>query len=141
MSDTAALDSATSAAPLPGERPPLKLDVAIDKVSTCQRKVRVSIPREDIARYHAECIGEMVPTAHLPGFRPGRAPKALVGSRFKTELSEQIRSKLLADAMTQVSETEKLSPISEPELDVGADRPPRRWADDVRVFDRGPPRV
>ena len=120
MSDTAALDSATSAAPLPGERPPLKLDVAIDKVSTCQRKVRVSIPREDIARYHAECIGEMVPTAHLPGFRPGRAPKALVGSRFKTELSEQIRSKLLADAMTQVSETEKLSPISEPELDVGA---------------------
>jgi len=119
MSDTAALDSAP-AAPLPGERPPLKLDVAIDKVSTCQRKVRVSIPREDIARYHAECIGEMVPTAQLPGFRPGRAPKALVGSRFKTELSEQIRSKLLADAMTQVSETEKLSPISEPELDVGA---------------------
>ena len=79
MSDNVALDSAP-AAPLPGERPPLKLDVAIDKVSTCQRKVRVSIPREDIARYHAECIGEMVPTAQLPGFRPGRAPKALVGA-------------------------------------------------------------
>ena len=29
MSETAALDSAPSAAPLPGERPPLKLDVAI----------------------------------------------------------------------------------------------------------------
>ena len=120
MSDSAALDPASNTATLPGERPPLKLDVAIDKVSTCQRKVRVSIPREDIARYHAECIGEMMPSAQLPGFRPGRAPRALVGSRFKTELAEQIRSKLLADAMTQVSETEKLSPISEPELDVGA---------------------
>ena len=122
MSDSAALASSSSSSSeaLPGERPPLKLDVAVDKVSTCQRKVRVSIPREDIARYHAECIGEMMPSAHLPGFRPGRAPRALVGSRFKAELAEQIRSKLLADAMTQVSETEKLSPISEPELDVGA---------------------
>jgi trigger factor len=43
-----------------------------------------------------------------------------VSSRFKSELSDQIRSKLLADAMTQVSEQEKLSPISEPELDVNA---------------------
>ena len=54
------------------------------------------------------------------GFRPGRAPRSLVGSRFKSELEEQIRSKLLADAMTQVSDTEKLSPISEPDLDVAA---------------------
>jgi trigger factor len=98
----------------------LKLDVAIDKVSACERRVRVSIPREDIDRYRDDALGEMMPAAMLPGFRPGRAPKRLVSSRFKSELSDQIRSKLLADAMTQVSEQEKLSPISEPELDVNA---------------------
>ncbi|MFM9196920.1 MAG: trigger factor, partial [Planctomycetia bacterium] len=99
---------------------PLKLDVAVDKVSACERRVRVSIPREDIDRYRDEAIGEMMPAALLPGFRPGRAPRRLVSSRFKSELSDQIRSKLLADAMTQVSDQEKLSPISEPELDVTA---------------------
>jgi len=99
---------------------PLKLDVAIDKLSACERRVRVSIPREDIDRYRDDALGEMMPAAMLPGFRPGRAPKRLVSSRFKSELSDQIRSKLLADAMTQVSEQEKLSPISEPELDVNA---------------------
>lgn len=119
MSDSAAVDS-PAAEPLPGQRPPLKLDVAVDKVSTCQRKVRVSIPREDIDRYRSESIAELMPSAQLPGFRPGRAPRSLVGSRFKSELDEQIRSKLLADAMTQVSDTEKLSPISEPDLDVAA---------------------
>jgi trigger factor len=103
---------------------PLKLDVAIDKVSACERKVRVSIPREDIDRYRDAALGEMMPAALLPGFRPGRAPRRLVSSRFKSELSDQIRSKLLADAMTQVSEQEKLSPISEPELDVTAVRVP-----------------
>jgi len=97
---------------------PLKLDVAIDKLSACERRVRVSIPREDIDRYRDDALGEMMPAAQLPGFRPGRAPRRLVSSRFKSELSDQIRSKLLADAMTQVSDQQKLSPISEPELDV-----------------------
>ncbi|MFN9941151.1 MAG: trigger factor family protein, partial [bacterium] len=99
---------------------PLNLDVSIDRVSTCQRRVKVTIPREDIARYQDEALGELVPSALLPAFRPGRAPRRLVGSRFKTELSDQIRSKLLTDAMTQVSEQQKLAPISEPELDVAA---------------------
>ncbi|MFM7107423.1 MAG: trigger factor, partial [Planctomycetaceae bacterium] len=100
--------------------PPLSLDVAVEEVSTCQRRVKVTIPREDIDRYHDKAVADLVPTALLPGFRPGRAPRRLVGSRFKTELAEQIRSKLLADAMTQVTERQKLAPISEPDLDVAA---------------------
>lgn len=98
----------------------LKLDVTIEELSTCQRKVKVSIPREEIDRYHEEAVGDLMPTALLPGFRPGRAPRKLVGSRFKTELYDQIRSKLLNDALSRVTEQEKLAPISEPDLDVAA---------------------
>jgi trigger factor len=112
--------AAESSAPGEGLPQPLTLDVSVDTVSTCQRRVKVTIPREDIDRYRDEALGELVPTALLPGFRPGRAPRRLVSSRFKSELSDQIRSKLLTDAMTQVSEQQKLSPISEPELDVNA---------------------
>ena len=61
-----------------------------------------------------------MPSALLPGFRPGRAPRRLVSSRFKSELADQIRSKLVTAAMTQVSESGKLAPISEPDLDLGA---------------------
>ena len=116
-----ASDATATAVAAPEAAPqPLNLDVSIDKVSTCQRRVKVTIPRADIDRYQEEALGELVPTALLPGFRPGRAPRRLVGSRFKSELSEQIRSKLLTAAMTQVSEQQKLAPISEPELDVAA---------------------
>jgi trigger factor len=115
-------DSATAIAPPADDAAaqPLKLDVAVESVSTCQRKVRVSIPRADIDRHFEEAVAELMPTALLPGFRPGRAPRRLVSSRFKAELGDQIRSRLLAAAMTQVTEQEKLSPISEPELDVEA---------------------
>jgi trigger factor len=111
----------TAVAPPETETPqPLRLDVVIDKVSTCERRVKVTIPREDIVRYQDDALGDLMPSALLPGFRPGRAPRRLVGSRFKSELSDQIRSKLLTDALTQVSEQEKLTPISEPELDAAA---------------------
>ena len=117
----ASSDSSAVAAPEAADTPrPLTLDVAIDAVSTCERRVKVTVPREDIDRYREMAIGELMPTALLPGFRPGRAPKRLVGSRFKSELGEQIRSKLVTDAMTQVSEDKKLSPISEPDIDFNA---------------------
>jgi len=120
MSDSAtaiASDAATGDDPA---HQPLKLDVAVEKVSTCQRRVKVSIPRDDINRHFDEAVAELMPSALLPGFRPGRAPRSLVSSRFKGELGDQIRSKLLAAAMTQVTEQEKLSPISEPDIDMGA---------------------
>ncbi|MFM1903009.1 MAG: Trigger factor [Planctomycetota bacterium] len=108
------------AAEAAGATKPLDLDVAIEEVSTCQRRVKVTVPRADIDRYRDEAIKDLMPSALLPGFRPGRAPRQLVSSRFKTELAEQIRSKLVTDAMTQVSESGSLAPISEPDLDIGA---------------------
>lgn len=97
---------------------PLVIEHSVATVSTCERRVTVTIPREEIDRYREDAVKELVPTAALPGFRPGRAPRALVGQRFKAELSDQIRTKLLSDAMEQVSEKANLAPISEPELDV-----------------------
>ncbi|MEX0687802.1 MAG: trigger factor [Pirellulales bacterium] len=110
---------ATAAEEADGPRP-LDLEISIDEVSTCQRRVKVTIPRADIDRYRDDCIGEMMPSALLPGFRPGRAPRRLVSNRFKTELADQIRSKLVTNAMSQVSEGGKLAPISEPDLDLAA---------------------
>ena len=64
-------DSSSSAVAAPEAAQPLNLDVSIDKVSTCQRRVKVTIPRADIVRYQDEALGELVPTALLPGFRRG----------------------------------------------------------------------
>ena len=113
-------DTAASSPAEGGPLPELKFDVDVTDVSTCQRRVKVTVPREEIDRYFDEALGELMPNALLPGFRPGRAPRTLVTSRFKSELKDQIRSKLLTDAMERAGEKAKLAPISEPDLDVGA---------------------
>jgi trigger factor len=61
-----------------------------------------------------------MPTAHVPGFRPGRAPRKLVEARFRKDLSEKVKSELLMACLTQVNEEQKLAPISEPDFDLEA---------------------
>jgi trigger factor len=96
------------------------LEVKIDKPSTCQRHISVTISSEDIQRYFDDACAELMPKAAVPGFRAGRAPRKLVETRFRKDLSDQVKSSLLMDAMTQVTEEYDFSAISEPDFDYSA---------------------
>src|SRR5690349_8644492 len=75
-------------------RPPLTLEVKIDAKGACQRHITVSIAEADVERYFDEKFSELVPEAHVPGFRPGRAPRKLIETRFKKEVAEQVKAAL-----------------------------------------------
>lgn len=96
----------------------LHLDVEIDSPSACQRHITVTVAREDIDRYFEEAFSEMMPTANVPGFRIGRAPRKLIETRFRKEVADQIKGSLLLDSMAQVNEVHDLAAISEPDLDL-----------------------
>ena len=70
----------------------------------------------------------MMPTATVPGFRPGRAPRKLVEHRYRKEVHEQVKGSLLMDSVSQVSEEQNFAAISEPDFDLEA----------VEVPDDGP---
>lgn len=95
----------------------LHLDVQIAKTSACQRHITVTIPREDIDRYYDVAYSDLMSKAAIPGFRAGRAPRKLVESRFKKEITDQIKGSLLMDSMTQLTEEHDLAAISEPDID------------------------
>ena len=92
----------------------------VETRSTCERHVTVTIPRADIERYFDKEFTELMPTAHVPGFRPGRAPRKLVEARFRKDIAEKVKSELLMDSLAQVNEEQKLSAISEPDFDLEA---------------------
>ena len=119
MSSDAVTDAATSSTE--GEdKPQLQLDVKIDTSSSCGRHVTVTVSKEDVQRYFDDAFTELMPNANVPGFRSGRAPRKLVESRFKHEITDQVKGKLLMDAMTQVTTDSPFAAISEPEFDFDA---------------------
>jgi trigger factor len=98
----------------------LQLEVKIDKLGACQRHLTVTVSREDIDRYFEKEYSELVPTAQVPGFRPGHAPRKLIEHRFRKEVTERVKGALLVDSLGQIHEEQELSAIGEPELDLGA---------------------
>lgn len=98
----------------------LNLDVAIDNRGACQRHITVTIPREDINRYFDKAFSELVTTAAVPGFRSGRAPRKLIETRYRKDVAGQVKSSLLMDSLTQLTEDHSLAAISEPDFDIEA---------------------
>ena len=80
----------------------------------------VSIPHEDVDRYFDKEFTELMPTAHVPGFRPGRAPRKLIENRFRKDIAGKVKSELIMDSLAQVNEDQKLAAISEPDFDFEA---------------------
>lgn len=102
------------------EKRKLELDVQITDAGPCKKHIKISVPRAEVERQFDESIGSVRKEALVPGFRPGRAPRTLVGRRFRKEVSGQVKSALLMAAMEQLDEDYKLNPISQPQFDVEA---------------------
>jgi trigger factor len=103
--------------PTEAEVEKLNLSIKVDSPSACERHVTVTIPREDIERYYDKAFSELMGSANVPGFRAGRAPRKLIEARFRKDVADQVKGSLLMDSMTQITEDEKFSAISEPNFD------------------------
>jgi len=119
------------------EQEPLALDVVVDRRGACQRHLTITVSRADIDRYFDNEFTELVKEAEVPGFRPGHAPRKVIESRFRKDVVDKVKGKLLMDAMGQATDDEELSAISEPDIDIDAielpDEGPMTFEFDVEV--------
>lgn len=106
----------------------LQLEVEVKEESACERHFTVTVSGDDIERYFDREFSEIMPEAQVPGFRPGRAPRKLVEARFRKDVSDRVKSNLVLDSITQVTEEKELSAISEPDFDFDAVKIPDEGA-------------
>jgi len=98
----------------------LSLEVEIEDSGPCRKHIRIRVPRDDISHFYAEEVSELAGSAQVPGFRVGHVPKKLIEKRFRKELADQVKQKVLVQSLEQVAAEYELDPISEPDLDVEA---------------------
>ncbi len=119
------------------ETPKLSLTLQVAEPSACERHITVTISRDDIERYFKDKFDELLPEAEVPGFRKGRAPRKLVESKFRHQVSDQVKGSLLMDSIAQVSDEKSFSAISEPDFDFDAidipDEGPMTYEFDLEV--------
>lgn len=106
----------------------MQIDIKTKKSEGVERLLEVSVPAETVQEAEERTARRYASSVRLPGFRPGKAPAAIVRKRFKDAIRQQTLESLLQEAYQEVIEREQLKVVSTPHLH------------DVR-FDEGKPLV
>jgi trigger factor len=95
------------------------VNVQLSPVSESRKNLVVTLDSEEVDTEHQAVLGEYVRQARLPGFRPGKAPAALVIKRFSKEIAEELKQKVVTKAYRGALEKEKLDVLSVVSVDEG----------------------
>lgn len=84
---------------------------------TCKKELVIEVPEEAVAREAAKITDQYARLARIPGFRPGRAPRALVGKRYQEAIREEVVQSLIPKYFEETVRDQKLVIAGEPRFE------------------------
>jgi trigger factor len=102
--------------------------------SPTQVIVRVEIPAEHVSQKVDELFRQASRQIHLPGFRPGHVPRAVLEARFgKDFLNEDAQAALIEEYLPQALQHLQLRPISPPQTKPGEFDPQKDFTFEAEI--------
>ncbi len=95
------------------------VNVQLNNVSATRKSLVVSLDASEVDAEHQASVGEVAKLARIPGFRPGKAPAAIVAKRFGKEIAEDFKQKVVTKAYRSALDNEKLDVINVVKVDEG----------------------
>ena len=80
------------------------MDIKIKNTNPTRRNVTVTIPAADVTSTEKEVIKGFVREAALPGFRPGKAPEAIVRQKYGKNIDEEVNQQLVSKGYERIRE-------------------------------------
>jgi trigger factor len=93
-------------------RPSLTVNVQLNNVSATRKSLVVTLDPSEVDAEHQAVVADIAKVARIPGFRPGKAPAAMVAKRFGKEIADEFKQKVVAKAYRSGLDKEKLDVIS-----------------------------
>ncbi len=84
------------------------MNIVVEKQPKCVATLRVEIPSEKVSGEREQIVRGYASKARLPGFRPGKAPRAIVEKRFEREITEELNGVLINEAYDEALKQEQL---------------------------------
>ncbi len=88
------------------------MNIEIKDVSETRKSLVVTLDQAEVAAEHKAVVGEISKQARLPGFRPGKAPAAMIIKRYSKEISEEFKQKVMSKAYRGGLEQSKLDALN-----------------------------
>ncbi|MGC1902914.1 MAG: trigger factor [Candidatus Acidiferrum sp.] len=88
-----------------------------EATATCRRELDLEIPADIVTKKMESVAKEFSRVARVPGFRPGKAPVALIRKRFAEEIKGEVVQSLIPESVEKAVTEQKLTPVSQPQVE------------------------
>jgi trigger factor len=88
------------------------VNVQLNNVSDTRKSLVVTLDPSEVDAVHQTVVKEFSQLARIPGFRPGKAPAAMVAKRFAKDIDEEFKQKVVSKAYRDALEQQKLDVLN-----------------------------
>ena len=88
------------------------MNVQLNSVSDTRKSLVVTLDKSEVDAEHQSVIAEFAQHARIPGFRPGKAPAAMVMKRFGKEIAGEFKQKVVSKAYRTALDEQKLDVLN-----------------------------
>jgi trigger factor len=92
------------------------MQVSIENVGSLGRKLTVRLPAERLEDSVRTRIQDMVRSARLKGFRPGKVPTKVIEQRYGNQIRNEALSEMIGSSFQEAVNQEKLRPAVQPSI-------------------------
>jgi len=82
-----------------------------------RKSLEVIVPASEVDAEFSKVIAKLTPKVKIPGFRPGKAPKAVLLSRYEREIQSEVAEALVNRHFQDAAVAAGTTPISRPALE------------------------
>jgi len=93
------------------------VNVTVENLAPCKKLVRVEVDAKVVDETFDAITKDFQKQASLPGFRPGKAPRNLVLTKYGTEIKDEAKRKLIGDSYRKAMEEQKITAITYPDVE------------------------
>jgi trigger factor len=98
---------------------PTALSVVTEQLPKSRVGMTIEVPTEVVDATYERVLNRLVSRAKIEGFRPGRAPRALVEARLgPAVVREEVVETMVPEVIRQALEEKSLDPIDNPDVEV-----------------------
>ncbi len=77
------------------------MNITIERQEKCLATLRVEVPAATVAEEKSKILASYAKQAKIPGFRPGKAPLAVIEKRYQNDIKEEVESRLINQSLQE----------------------------------------
>ncbi len=93
------------------------MDVSLSETGGLTRRLDVAVPATEVAKEIAQRLKRLSRTARLKGFRPGKAPLAVITKQFGEQVRAEVVNDLMRSSFAQAVSERRLRPAAGPRIE------------------------